>query len=168
MALFEDVKNSIVYTGKQMARKTKDMTESMQLKSQISDEKATIDRLFKSIGQQVFDAASEDDEKRFFTEFASIRKSIRHKSDLEVMLSKLDGCVYCPECGARIDVHSKYCSRCGKKINKSKLDREVAVGTALETQMDGTKQEEEEAMFVNNEIESAASRITVDLDSLNH
>ena len=77
MAFLDEVKRSLSSTGKTVAKKTKEITETMQLKSQISTEKATIERLYTSIGKQVFEAAMEEDEKRFFTEFGSIRKSMK-------------------------------------------------------------------------------------------
>jgi len=149
-------------TGKQVAKKTKEITDTVQLKSQIATEKETIERLYASIGKQVFEAGEEEDEKKFFTEFGSIRKSMDKKKELEEELTSLDGCRYCPECGARIEKSSLYCSRCGAKIDKSKMDMEEQ----MRTQMEGTKEEEQEAQIIANEIESASADITIDI--VNH
>ena len=166
MAFLDEVKRSLSSTGKTVAKKTKEITETMQLKSQISTEKATIERLYTSIGKQVLEAAMEEDEKRFFTEFGSIRKSMKKKAELEKELSSLDGCFYCSECGARIDKSSVFCSHCGAKVEKSKRDAAAAYGESLRDQMEGTKEEEEEAQFVSNEIDNAAADIAIDI--VNH
>ena len=168
-------------TGKQVAKKTKEITDTVQLKSQIATEKETIERLYASIGKQVFEAGEEEDEKKFFTEFGSIRKSMDKKKELEEELTSLDGCRYCPECGARIEKSSLYCSRCGAKIDKSKMDTEsirkklvkkisrrkrLDMEEQMRTQMEGTKEEEQEAQIIANEIESASADITIDI--VNH
>lgn len=163
MAFIEEVRRGLSNTGKQVAKKTKEISESVQLKSQIAAEKATIERLYTSIGKQVFEAAREEDEKKFYTEFGSIRKSIKKKAELEDELSSLDGMCYCPECGARIDKHSIFCSRCGKKIDLNKKEVAVTVGESLRDQMEGTREEEQEAQFVVNEIENAAADISIDI-----
>ena len=162
MSLFKDLGQGLANTGKQVAKKTKEITDTVQLKSQLATEKETIERLYASIGKQVFEAGEEEDEKKFFTEFGSIRKSMDKKKELEEELTSLDGCRYCPECGARIEKSSLYCSRCGAKIDKGKMDMEEQ----MRTQMEGTKEEEQEAQIIANEIESASADITIDI--VNH
>lgn len=166
MAFLDEVKRGLSDTGKMVAKKTRDISDSMQLKSQIASEKATIERLYSSIGKQVFEAALEEDEKRFFTEFSSIRKSLKKKKELEAELTNLDGCFYCSECGARIDKHSAFCSRCGAKVDQDRREVAVAVGEAFRDQMEGTKEEEQEAQILANEIENAAADISIDI--VNH
>lgn len=166
MAFLDEVKRGLSDTGKLVAKKTRDLSDSMQLKSQIASEKATIERLYTSIGKQVFEAASEEDEKRFFTEFGSIRKSMKKKRDLEEELTNLDGCFYCSECGARIDKHSTFCSHCGAKVDQNRREVAIAVGESLRDQMEGTKEEEQEAQYLANEIDNAAADIAIDI--VNH
>lgn len=166
MAFLDEVKRGLSTTGKRVAKKTKDISDSVQLKTQIASEKATIERLYTSIGKQVFEAAAEEDEKRFFTEFGSIRKSMKKKKELEAELTNLDGCFYCSECGARIDKHSVFCSHCGAKVDKKKQEAAQAMSETLRDQMEGTKEEEQEAQFVSNEIDNAAADIAIDI--VNH
>lgn len=166
MAFFEEVKRSLSDTGRNVAKRTKEFSDAMHLKNQISNEKATIERLYTSIGKQVFEAAAEEDEKKFFSEFGSIRKSMKKKAELERELGNLDGCIYCPECGARIDRTSVFCSRCGAKVDKRRRDAGLALGEALRDDMEGTREEEQEAQFVANEIDNAAADITMDI--VNH
>lgn len=163
MAFFTEVKRGLANTGKQVAKKTKEITDVMQLKSQIAEEKETVNRLYAAVGKQVFEAASEEDEQKFFTEFGSIRKSLTKKEELEKVLAGMDGCIYCPECGARIDKNSVYCSRCGGKVDKSKQEAGTAFAETLRDQMEGTKEEEMDAQQVSNEIDNAAADIAIDI-----
>lgn len=166
MAFLDEVRKGLSNTGKQVVKKTKEITDTVQLKSQISAEKETIQRLYAAVGKQVFDAATEEDEKRFFTEFASLRKSLKKKEELEETLAGLDGCIYCSECGARIERTSVYCSHCGAKVDQNKRAVGEAVADSLHNQMDGTREEEEEAQMLANEIETVSADITMDM--VNH
>lgn len=166
MALFDDVKRGLSATGRQVAKKTKELSETVQLKSQINTEKETINRLYASIGKQVFEAAGEEAEKKFFSEFGSIRKSMTKIKELEIQLTTMDGCIFCSECGARIDKDSTFCNHCGAKVNKNKLRVGEAVAESMMSQMEGTKEEEQETQSVVTEIENASADITIDM--VNH
>ena len=159
-------KRGLTDAGKQVAKKTKEITDVMQLKAQISEEKETENRLYAAIGKQVFETASAEDEQKFFTEFGSIRKSLKKKEELEKTLAGMDGCIYCSECGARIDKNSVFCNKCGARVDKNKQEVGAALAESLRSQMDGTKEEEQEAQFVTNEIENAAADIAIDI--VNH
>ena len=78
----------------------------------------------------------------------------------------MDGCIFCSECGARIDKDSTFCSRCGAKVNKDKLKVGEAVAESMMSQMEGTKEEELETQAVVNEIENASADIAIDM--VNH
>lgn len=131
MAFFNDLTRSIKVTGQTVAQKTKEIGETVQVKSQINTEKETITRLYAAIGKQVFESGSEEAEKKYFTEFASIRKSMNKVAELEASLTGLDGCIFCPECGARIDKNSKFCMKCGKAVDVSKIKLGAAVAEAM-------------------------------------
>lgn len=131
MAFFNDLKRGLTVTGQTVAQKTKEIGETVQVKSQINTEKETVTRLYAAIGKQVFEAATEEDEKKYFTEFGSIRKALNKIEELETVLTGMDGCIYCPECGARIEKDSKFCSKCGKAIDKNKTKVGEAVADAL-------------------------------------
>lgn len=144
MAFFNDLKRGITVTGQTVAQKTKEIGETVQVKSQINTEKETITRLYAAIGKQIFDAANEEAEKKFFTEFASIRKSMEKIETLEATLTGMDGCIFCSECGARIDKNSTFCMKCGAKIDKNK----IKVGEAVAEALRGGETETAEAQFV--------------------
>lgn len=131
MAFFSDLKKGITVTGQTVAQKTKEIGETVQVKSQINTEKETITRLYAAIGKQIFEAANEESEKKFFTEFASIRKAMNKIEELEATLTGMDGCIFCSECGARIEKNSKFCSKCGKPVDQNKIKVGEAVADAL-------------------------------------
>lgn len=158
MAFFSDLKRGLTITGQTVAQKTKEISETVQVKSQINTEKETITRLYAAIGKQVFEAAAEEDEKKFFTEFGSIRKSVNKIEDLEAQLTGMDGCIFCSECGARIDKNSTFCSKCGARIDKNKMK----VGEAVAEALRGSASEDEtvETQYV---AESAVADASLDI-----
>ena len=120
MSIFDEVKRSISSTGKQVAKRTKEISDAVSIRSQINEEKENVAKLYATVGKKVFQNATEADEEKFFMEFTSIRSSLERKRELEERLTGMDGCIYCSECGARIDKNSKFCNKCGTRVDKNK------------------------------------------------
>ena len=116
MAFFTDMKRSLTEAGRQVAQKTKEVSDTVQLKTQISREKEAVNRQYAQIGKKVFEAANTADEEAYSAEFALIRESLKTIDELQDKLSTLEGFIHCPECGARIEKTAAFCSKCGAKI----------------------------------------------------
>lgn len=138
MDFFTEMKRSLESTGKQVAKKTKDFSESLQLKSKIAAEKDALETMYRSIGRQVYEHATEEEAERFAEEFLSIQKTLKRKAALEEELAALEGAVYCEECGAKLDRNAVFCSRCGsrvqawRKAEAKETEREESEPAALE------------------------------------
>ncbi len=138
MDFFTEMKRSLESTGKQVAKKTKDFSESLQLKSKIAAEKDALETMYRSIGRQVYEHATEEEAERFAEEFLSIQKTLKRKAELEEELAVLEGAVYCEECGAKLDRNAVFCSRCGsrvqawRKAEAKETEREESEPAALE------------------------------------
>ena len=138
MDFFTEMKRSLESTGKQVAKKTKDFSESLQLKSKIAAEKDALETMYRSIGRQVYEHATEEEAERFAEEFFSIQKTLKRKAELEEELAVLEGAVYCEECGAKLDRNAVFCSRCGsrvqawRKAEAMETEREESEPAALE------------------------------------
>lgn len=138
MDFFTEMKRSLESTGKQVAKKTKDFSESLQLKSKIAAEKDALETMYRSIGRQVYEHATEEEAERFAEEFLSIQKTLKRKAELEEELAVLEGAVYCEECGAKLDRNAVFCSRCGsrvqawRKAEDKETEREESEPAALE------------------------------------
>lgn len=138
MDFFTEMKRSLESTGKQVAKKTKDFSESLQLKSKIAAEKDALETMYRSIGRQVYEHATEEEAERFAEEFLSIQKTLKRKAELEEELAELEGAVYCEECGAKLDRNAVFCSRCGsrvqawRKAEAKEAEREESEPAALE------------------------------------
>ena len=152
MDFFTEMKRSLESTGKQVAKKTKDFSESLQLKSKIAAEKDALETMYRSIGRQVYEHATEEEAERFAEEFFSIQKTLKRKAELEEELAVLEGAVYCEECGAKLDRNAVFCSRCGsrvqawRKAEAKETEREESEPAALEVkEMEACEDGAEEA-----------------------
>ena len=123
MDFFTEMKRSLESTGKQVAKKTKDFSESLQLKSKIAAEKDALETMYRSIGRQVYEHATEEEAERFAEEFLSIQKTLKRKAELEEELAALEGAVYYEECGAKLDRNAVFCSRCGSRVQAWRDDK---------------------------------------------
>lgn len=102
MAFFTDMKRSLTETGKQVAQKTKELSDTVQLKAQLSREKEALNRQYAQIGKKVFEAANEADEEAYTAEFTLIRESLKTIDELQDKLSTLEGFIHCPNAVQRL------------------------------------------------------------------
>ena len=125
MAFFDDLKKNLTATGQTVAQKTKEMTESMQLKSQLNAEKEAIMKAYAAIGKQVYENAAWDDKRKYESEFEAIQESLDKIEELEEKLTKLDGCIFCGECGSRVDKKSAFCKVYEESVDDDNFVEEI-------------------------------------------
>ena len=94
MAFFDELKKGLSVTGQTVAQKTKEISETVQLKAQLNSEKDAITKAYAAIGKQVFEAAEADEAEKYAAEFEAIRESLekiaeleaRHKQEIDALL----------------------------------------------------------------------------------
>lgn len=163
MAFFDELTRGIKATSQTVAQKTKEISETVQIKSQMNAEKDTIARLYEAIGKQVFESADEAAEQKFVSEFASIRSAMSKLAELEASLADMDGCILCPDCGAKIDKRSRFCMKCGAPVEvsegaeaKEAKTAEIILASETEAVVE-TSTEEAEANAEESEIAEEAA-----------
>ena len=75
MDFFTEMKRSLETTGRQVAKKTRDFSETLQIKSRIAAEGEVLDGLYRSIGKKVYEQAAEEDRKRFFEDLFRLKRA---------------------------------------------------------------------------------------------
>ena len=90
MTFFEELGKTIVDKSKVVVDKAKDMTEVMQLKSQISSERSIIEETYAKIGKAYYEAHKNLTEDPYMEEFGQIKSRMKKIESLEEMISKLD------------------------------------------------------------------------------
>lgn len=155
MAFFDELTRGIKATSQTVAQKTKEIGETVQIKSQMNAEKEAIARLYESVGRQVFALANEEAEQKFESEFAAIRSAKSKIAELESALADMDGCILCSVCGAKIDKTSRFCMKCGAPVEvheKAETAEIIAVESAeteetIETEPSEVVEAEEPEVF---------------------
>lgn len=116
MAFFDDLSNKVTKLGKDVSQKTKSFTGSVQLNSQINEQKKNQSRLFEELGRMVY----QNEEIRTRPEFAELAGMIQNAEntikELEVQLSVTKGEVQCKNCGNFVPSDNTFCPNCGTKV----------------------------------------------------
>lgn len=133
MAFFEELGKTIVDKSKVVVDKAKDMTEVLQLKSQVSSERAIIEETYAKIGRAYYEAHKNQTEDPYMDEFNQINSRMRKIEALEEMISKLDGTRVCAECGAKVEKGAAFCGKCGARLEDAEPEeKEESAVPAIE------------------------------------
>jgi Zn finger protein HypA/HybF involved in hydrogenase expression len=113
MAFFDDVKK----LTKNVADKGKEAIEITKLNSQVSTEKDKMKDIFAKIGEQVY-AAYKNGEDRGFGDSCLMLQEIDAKVDeIKAKLMEIKDSAKCPACGAEVSKEVAFCPKCGGKVN---------------------------------------------------
>jgi ribosomal protein L40E len=123
MAFFEELGKTLSDTGKEVATKAKALTETIQLKTQISAEKTKLEEAYAVIGKQFYEANKEPEEA-YAKAFEAVRASRERIAALEIELSQSEGTRICAECGAKVPKNSFFCGKCGAPVKESEKQEE--------------------------------------------
>lgn len=116
MAFFDDLSSKATKLGKSVSQKAKSMTDSVQLSSQLNDQKKNLGKLFEELGKMAY----QNEEVCSRAEFANVVEMIKNSEktikDLEQQISIAKGQVQCKNCGTFVPNGNAFCQNCGAKI----------------------------------------------------
>lgn len=130
MAFLEELGRTLTDTGKEVATKAKAITESIQLKSQITGEKAKLADVYAAIGRIYYEANKEPEEE-YEKAFEAVKVIRERLAGLEADLTQSEGNRICAVCGTKVPKDFSYCGKCGAAIKE-----EAAQGKAGESAFD--------------------------------
>jgi rubrerythrin len=116
MGLFDDVGKKFTETGSNAIQKTKDMAETVRINNLISREQSVIDGAYREIGRIYFEKFGSNPDESLEQYIASIQEANGHIQMYRQKLDQLKGNTRCPNCGAEIDIRSKFCNVCGSEV----------------------------------------------------
>ena len=117
MAFLEELGKTLTDTGKEVATKAKALTETIQLKTQISTEKTKLEEAYAAIGRIYYESNREPEEA--YTKVYDAVKTCRERiAALEIELTQSEGSRICAVCGAKVPKDSLYCGKCGAPIKE--------------------------------------------------
>lgn len=116
MTFLNELKRGLATTGVQVAKKTKELTDTVQLKAKIAAAKEAENRIYTEIGKKVYESGCE--KEAFAEEFAALKDNIKKRQALEEELWHLEKSRTCPACGARLKADDLFCCRCGARVSE--------------------------------------------------
>lgn len=126
MDFFEKLGNTITNTSKDVAKKTKDLTETAKLNSQISKEESAIEHKYCEIGRIFYEKYGATEDSQLKELCSEIKDRFEKIKELKKQLNSLKGLIICPRCGKENASTSSFCCSCGETLKqKDEIDAEV-------------------------------------------
>lgn len=124
MEFFKDLGKKISTASQEVVKKTQDMTDTMKLKSEISNEEKKINSAYLIIGQKYFDLHSASPNEEFIEYINSIKNSMDKITELKQEIVKRSGKKTCPQCNFEIEDKATFCPNCGTKqvVEEAKIE----------------------------------------------
>ena len=94
------------------------MSDSVTIKNRISAEKRSLERLFAVIGESVYKEKPDAPKEGLEDEYAAVKVAYANIEKYSRQLDKVNGIVYCPNCGQPADPGDKFCAKCGAKLTQ--------------------------------------------------
>ncbi len=116
MTFLNELKRGLATTGVQVAKKTKELTDTVQLKAKIAAAKEAENRIYTEIGKKVYELGCE--KEAFAEEFAALKDNIKKRQAFEEELWRLEKSRTCPVCGAKLKIDDLFCCRCGARVSE--------------------------------------------------
>lgn len=126
MSFFDKIGKTITTTSKDVAKKTKDLTETAKLNSQISSEQKTIDEIKNKIGHIYYSQYKNTPLDNLMPLCNEIDEAYKRIEAYRLQITQIKGVIACHNCGNELPDESLFCSKCGAKIEKPIIeDQEI-------------------------------------------
>ena len=116
MAFFEDIGKKVSQTSQDAIKKTKIMTETSKINSQISAEKRVISENHSKLGEKYFELYSGNPDENLAVFVTAIQEAQQKIENFEDQIKKLKGIECCPNCGMEVNTGALFCTGCGTKL----------------------------------------------------
>ncbi len=127
MDIFNKIGETITSTGKDIAKKAKDIVDVNTVKANISEQKKMIRKSYERIGEAYYKEHVDMGEHAYEIEFEIIGEASAKLKELYEQLNTLRKVCVCPACGATLPDDSEFCNKCGIKLQKKVVDVETNV-----------------------------------------
>ena len=119
MAFFEKIGSTISTAGKEVAKKTKELSDSSKINSKINEEKSNIQKKYQELGEIYYKEHVKTEENSQLKELCdSITASLNSIEDCEKQLQEVKGVAICSKCNKEVAVDVAFCNYCGNKMGE--------------------------------------------------
>ena len=126
MDIFNKIGETITTTGKDIAKKAKDIVDVNTVKVNINEQKRLIRKAYERIGEAYYKEHVDQGEYGYEIEFEVIGEANAKLKELYEQLNTLRKVCVCPDCGATLPDDSEFCNKCGIKLHKKVVDVEIS------------------------------------------
>lgn len=116
MGFFDNIGKTISDASQGALQKGKDMAETAKINSMISDEEASIHKLYEQIGKKYYDSHKDSPNDEFKESFEFIKMAEAKIDDYKQKIRELKNVIVCTSCGAEVPDGSLFCAVCGAKV----------------------------------------------------
>lgn len=116
MAFLDDLSKKVTKLGQDVSQKTKNVTDSMKINSQINDQKKNLSKMYEDLGRMAFSKEVIRSDAQCGNMISMIEAAEKTLRDLEQQLSVAKGEVQCKNCGSFVPMENAFCPQCGAKI----------------------------------------------------
>lgn len=117
MSIFEEVKETLISTGKDVSQKAKDVSEIAKLKLDIKSKEDFVEKQYLALGRIYYENHKDEKECEEAEQFFLIGEALEEIERMKTEVLKLKGAAECPDCGAKMPENATFCSNCGKKMD---------------------------------------------------
>lgn len=118
MDFFQKIGNTLSNTGKDIAKKTKDMSDISRLNHEITKQQELIDKTYSKIGKFYFENYSNLDYPELKELCDSIKEANKKIDEFKSEITQIKGIINCPKCNAEVSATAAFCGSCGCKLKE--------------------------------------------------
>lgn len=115
MALFNNLRDVISNTSKDVSVKAKDVATTAKLKTQITVEEGKLRGLYADLGKAYYENPEDENIEAYKDSISAVKEVIE---SYEKQLAEQKGLRTCPCCGASLAKDVLFCSKCGTKVEE--------------------------------------------------
>lgn len=112
MDFFDNLRDKLATTGKDVSDKAKEAAAVAKLKTQISLEEGKLKGLYADLGKAYYENPEDENIEAYKDSITAVKEVL---AGYETDLADLKGLKTCTNCGARMAKEVLFCSKCGAK-----------------------------------------------------
>lgn len=160
MALFNNLRDVISNTSKDVTEKAKDVANVAKLKAQITMEEGKLRGLYADLGKAYYENPEDENIEAYKDSISAVKEIIE---SYEKQLSEQKGLRNCPCCGAVVAKDVSFCSKCGTKIEPAEEPIETEAEEVTAEPAEEPVQEEAEAEPAKKHCPVCDAEVTEDM-----
>lgn len=122
MAFFEEIGRRIANAGQDVARQTRNLTDTTRLSAKISENKKKMSQLLFEMGNDYYKKHRKDkdcEEQEYIDQLNTLfHEILKYQKEIE----EINTSETCNVCGSRVSEGAAFCMKCGTKLDADELE----------------------------------------------